>query len=135
MKIYLAGPMSHLPDYNYPAFHAAAAQLRAHGHTVENPAENPEPECKTYEGYLRMSLAQVLRCDTVAVLPGWELSKGSKEELHVAHLLKMRVVRVQCLLNVWEDPLLKPAAAHHGQAFRTGVPVFTRSTDGGEVGQ
>ena len=25
MTTYLAGPMSHLPDHNYPAFHAAAA--------------------------------------------------------------------------------------------------------------
>ena len=37
--IYVSGPMSGLPDLNFPAFHAAAAELRALGHTVVNPAE------------------------------------------------------------------------------------------------
>nr|WP_233506461.1 MULTISPECIES: DUF4406 domain-containing protein [Comamonas] len=31
-----------LPEFNYPAFHAAAAVLRAQGHHVENLAENPQ---------------------------------------------------------------------------------------------
>jgi len=37
--IYLSGPMSGLPGFNFPAFHAAAAKLRADGFTVLNPAE------------------------------------------------------------------------------------------------
>lgn len=41
--IYLCGPMTGLPEYNYPAFHAAAAELRAQGWRVVNPAENAEP--------------------------------------------------------------------------------------------
>lgn len=40
-RIYIAGPMSGLPEFNYPAFNRAAAVLRAQGHHVENPAENP----------------------------------------------------------------------------------------------
>lgn len=39
-RLYLAGPMTGLPDFNYPAFHAAAAAWRAAGWTVANPAEN-----------------------------------------------------------------------------------------------
>ena len=61
-RIYLAGPMSGLPDFNYPAFHAAAAVLRAQGHYVENPAENPAPTCGTWQGYMRMSLCQIAVC-------------------------------------------------------------------------
>lgn len=35
--IYLCGPMTGLPEYNYPAFHAAAAELRAQGwHVVKD---------------------------------------------------------------------------------------------------
>ncbi len=45
--IYISGPMSGLPECNYPAFNAAAAHLRALGYSVENPAENPDPDTDT----------------------------------------------------------------------------------------
>ena len=32
--IYISGPITGLPDLNYPAFHAAAAELRALGWTL-----------------------------------------------------------------------------------------------------
>ena len=41
MRIYIAGPMTGLPDSNYPAFHAAEARLQALGHEPHNPARNP----------------------------------------------------------------------------------------------
>ena len=42
MKLYLAGPMRGMPFFNFPAFKDAAAQLRAKGHYVFNPAERDE---------------------------------------------------------------------------------------------
>lgn len=39
-RIYLAGPMTGLPEHNFPAFHAEAARLRGLGYHVENPAEH-----------------------------------------------------------------------------------------------
>lgn len=79
-RIYIAGPMSGLPDFNYPAFHAAAAVLRAQGHHVENPAENPAPTCGTWQGYMRMSLRQIAACDCLCMLPGWRASRGARIE-------------------------------------------------------
>ena len=86
-RIYLCGPMTDLPAYNYPAFHAEAARLRALGWHVENPAENPAQE--SWSDYLRVALTQMLTCDMVALLPGWESSEGATLEVHVASALSI----------------------------------------------
>lgn len=93
-RVYVAGPMSGLPDFNYPAFHAAAARLRATGVHVENPAENPVPECGSWEGYIRLALAQLITCDAIALLPGWAGSRGARLELHIASELGMPVIHL-----------------------------------------
>ncbi len=89
--IYLAGPMSGLPEFNYPAFNEAAALLRAKGHTVLNPAENPVPACGTWQGYMRLALAQLVQCECIVLLPGWSESKGALIERKLAQVLWMDV--------------------------------------------
>jgi hypothetical protein len=88
-RIYLAGPMTGLPDFNYPAFHAEAARLRALGYYVQNPAENPEPACGTWAGYMRLAIAQLITCDAVALLPDWMGSRGARIEHNLAADLGM----------------------------------------------
>lgn len=90
--IYLSGPMSGLPGLNYEVFNAEAARLRALGYTVENPAENPDPACRSWEGYMRLALAQMLKCGTLALLPGWAKSKGATIEHRLASDLGMHIV-------------------------------------------
>ncbi|GAB4059244.1 DUF4406 domain-containing protein [Uliginosibacterium sediminicola] len=90
--LYLSGPMTGLPGFNYPAFNAEAARLRALGYTVENPAENPEPTCKSWAGYMRIGLLQLLRCNVIVLLPGWQGSRGARIERFIARILDMRIV-------------------------------------------
>lgn len=91
-RIYIAGPMTGLPQFNYPAFNTMAAQLRAEGFEVENPAENPAPACGSWLGYMRLSLAQMVTCDQVTTLPGWEQSKGARIEVELARVLGLPVM-------------------------------------------
>lgn len=98
-RIYIAGPMTGLPELNYPAFNNEAQRLRALGYEVENPAENPEPPCKSWAMYMRMAVTQLAACDCVALLPGWETSKGASIEHRLAHDLALRVVPVSAILD------------------------------------
>lgn len=96
-RIYLAGPMTGLPQFNYPAFHAEAARLRALGFHVENPAENQAPTCGTWEGYMRNAVRQMLTCDAVALLPHWHASRGAVLERNLARQLGLQVVDAHTL--------------------------------------
>lgn len=89
--IYVAGPMTGLAEFNYPAFRSAAAQLHEHGYEVEDPSTNVNPTPDDYHGWLRAGLAQLIRCDGVALLEGWEASGGARLEVNVAATLGMRV--------------------------------------------
>ena len=105
---YLAGPMRGHVEYNFPAFHAAAAKLRAHGLDVWSPAEHDvnqdgfDPAKDTAQPmrhYMKRDLPAVLDADMVCVLPGWEKSQGARLEVHVAQT---------CGIPVYEAETLRP---------------------------
>lgn len=81
--VYLAGPMTGYPDFNYLAFHAAAKVLRrTFGMEVINPAENFDGnQDLPREAYLVMAEEQIGRVQGVVLLPGWEKSNGVHREL------------------------------------------------------
>ena len=91
-RIYISGPMSDLPEFNYPAFNALAAELRAAGHHVENPAEATPPNCNSWLGYMRLAVAQLATCDTVVMLKGWEQSRGAQVEYQLAVGMGLQIV-------------------------------------------
>jgi hypothetical protein len=90
--IYIAGPMTGKQDLNFPLFHREAARLRADGWTVVNPAEiNPDPAAG-WLACMREDIKQLVECDAVLMLPGWEWSRGASLEHTIAQRLGMRVI-------------------------------------------
>jgi hypothetical protein len=100
MRLYIAGPMTGLPQYNFPAFATAALELRALGHDVVSPHEVPlpcgcrglPPQCDAedhgWSEFLRADLIALLQhAEAVALLPGWERSRGAKLEARVGRAL------------------------------------------------
>jgi nucleoside 2-deoxyribosyltransferase len=96
MRAYISGPMSGLPDENFPAFAEAAAKLRAEGFEVVNPAElkvdvtgltGRARWCK----FLKADIKELVDCDAIVMLPGWRLSEGATLELHIADKLGIKV--------------------------------------------
>lgn len=91
-RVYLSGPMSNYPDYNYPAFHAAAAKWRAKGFEVENPAEHFNGDQGLPKSqYMRSDIMALLNVEAVIVLPGWEQSEGASLEVAIANALALPV--------------------------------------------
>lgn len=92
-KVYIAGPMSGRPEFNYPAFHEEAERLRSLGHEVKSPAElGMESSGYGWRECMRRALQLLLDCDIVVVLPGWQDSRGASLEVKIAESLGMRVI-------------------------------------------
>ncbi len=86
-KIYISGPMTGMPDYNFPAFHEAARYFAKNcsGWEVMNPAENFGGRTDlSRETYLRADIKMLAECDAIAMLTGWENSRGAKLEYLIA---------------------------------------------------
>ncbi len=90
-RVYVAGPMTGLPEFNFPAFNAESAALRAQGLSVLNPAEHGIVEGAEWADYLRHDIAGLVSCERIHLLQGWEKSKGARLEFHIATELGMAV--------------------------------------------
>lgn len=116
MRVYLAGPMTGIKAFNFPAFDAAAAVLRERGYEVISPAEldspthrkaaggSPDGDPESYGSMTGETWADLLArdvkiiadggLDAIVVLPGWERSRGALLETFVgARLCGLPVFR------------------------------------------
>lgn len=93
MKLYVAGPMSGLPRFNYPVFDLVTNALRSRGYEVVSPAETElDHETATYDDFMREGLSNMLKCDGVAVIEGHLQSKGAMYECKIARDTKMPIL-------------------------------------------
>jgi hypothetical protein len=88
VKVYIAGPMTNLPDLNLRAFFDAEAALLAAGYEVLNPARN---DCAGWLPCMRAALRQIAECDGLALLDGWEKSIGASIERNLVSSLNLPV--------------------------------------------
>jgi hypothetical protein len=104
MRLYLAGPMTGQTDLNFPTFVRYARLLREKDHDVVSPAEESlrmhgivydgstpldseqlrQLASVPWETYLENDLKLIDEVDAVAVLPGWEGSRGATREVQYA---------------------------------------------------
>lgn len=85
--VYIAGPISGMPDGNKPAFDAAQKWLEQKGYIVLNP--HSMPKGLSEEAYMDICLAMVRHADALCLLKGWQASAGAKAER--AYALKREI--------------------------------------------
>ena len=102
MRIYIAGPMRGYPRYNFPAFDSAEAALLAAGYPrVCSPARMDRDagfhpgESIVDEQFMRDAIERdavaICNSDGIALLPGWEESRGVEVELTIAKFLGLDI--------------------------------------------
>lgn len=94
-RIYVAGPMTGIEDFNFPAFNQASEMLRAKGYIVENPAEHGIIDGAEWADYMAYDLTRIGLCGSVYLLPGWEQSKGAQLEVLIATRLGMEIIEAE----------------------------------------
>jgi hypothetical protein len=120
MKYYIAGPMTNMPQFNYPYFDREAKRLRDMGYEVVSPAELDDPETRkaalassdgapgtgvangeTWGDFLARDVKLVAdKVDGIAVLDGWQKSRGARLETYIAHLCGKPIVYASTLKRV-----------------------------------
>lgn len=92
MRVYIAGPMSGIDNYNFPAFNAMADKMRAAGWHVENPADHGLVTGAEWGDYLRYDIGCLASCEAIMLLPGWTASRGARLEVSIAKELGIKFI-------------------------------------------
>lgn len=92
MKAYIAGPMRGIEKLNFPAFNHAEKVLKREGYKVVNPAKINEAPGAPWEECMKADIKELLTCDCIFVLSGWEKSKGAQFEVYIGRMLGMAIV-------------------------------------------
>ena len=93
-RIYISGSMTGLPNYNYPAFESAEFDLQNQYPAIEvvNPARFFDGDTSLPRAtYLRKDVEELLTCDAIYMLKGWETSKGARLEHLIASELGLHI--------------------------------------------
>lgn len=88
MKIYIAGSITNNPNYRQQ-FLSAETELLKQGHAVINPIKNLGFE---YKEYIDMGLCELMRCEAIYLLKGWQESAGANLEYTYAETVGMKIM-------------------------------------------
>ena len=89
IKVYIAGAITDNPNYR-AQFAAAEERLKSQGFAVINPCKN---DGFTYREYINMGLCELMHCDAIYLLKGYENSTGAALEHDYARTVGLRIMR------------------------------------------
>lgn len=87
MKVYISGAITNNPNFK-EQFEVAEELLKNAGHEVINPAKN---QGYTYREYINIGLFELMHCEAIYMLKGYEESVGAKLELEYAKAVGLAI--------------------------------------------
>lgn len=92
-RIYISGPISGYDlTEREKVFDKAEEDIRKNGNIPMNPLKNGLSANFDYSVHMRVDLANLLQCDAIYMLSGWNKSKGCQIEYQVAITCGIRVI-------------------------------------------
>lgn len=92
MKLYISGKISGTDlSHTRKRFSDIANKLQSLGHEVINPLCNGLSETDPWEAHIAKDIANLLQCEGIYMLQGWEESQGSRIEHAMAKDAKLIV--------------------------------------------
>lgn len=88
MKVYIAGSITN-NNYYIEQFSNAEEEILKNGDVPLNPVKNIG---FTYKEYIDMGLCELMKCEAIYMLDGYEKSKGALLELEYAKTTKMLII-------------------------------------------
>ena len=126
-KIYLAGPMTGYPEHNFPAFDYAKSRLQFDWEVI-SPADMDRKigfdptQGDTLDGIdiheftmdcIRRDTEAIRNVDALALLHGWERSKGARAEVMLAQWIGLPVYQFVDELDHLLDPVGELVVVEH----------------------
>lgn len=97
-RVYIAGPMTGIANYNREAFEEAAKRIAETTRLI--PVHTAWLELGyDYEDYIQISLDMLIMCHLITTLPGWEGSIGAQREMRMAERQAIPHVALDDLMN------------------------------------
>ena len=98
-KVFLSGPMTGYPGYNFQRFNLAEKQLADAGIECVNPVhickkykeEHVLADKAVFDKMIAEEQEAERECDAILLLDGWQMSKGVRLELKIALEMDMQI--------------------------------------------
>ena len=100
--VYISGPITDMPELNYPEFKHAEEKINALGLDTLVPHDffqDIDTGGFIHNDYMRVCIAEMMKADLVVTLKDWELSKGCKMEVNIAREIEIPVIHIVSFLE------------------------------------
>lgn len=92
IAVYISGPITGMKNLNRDSFEKAEELLKGTPGVYPVNPSNIDSKDKSWKGYMKADITELIKCDYIAMLPGWWHSKGAIVELLIAKILGIKIL-------------------------------------------